>query len=344
MKRICSYVVLAFAACSVVVTSGLAAAQTPAPSAPLAEVNGHPISAAEVDKAIAGPLGKLQQQIYQLRQQRLDAVIRDLLLAQEAARRGMTVPKLLDTEVTAKVALVSEDEIEQFYQANKGRLSGTDEIEIRDQIRTRLQGQKVSAQREAFVRSLRKNAKVVVNLEAPPVTRVAVSTEGAPARGGAKAPVTIVEFSDFHCPFCKRVVPTLKELETKYGDKVKVVFRDYPIDQLHPGARRAHEAARCASEQGKFWAYHDVLFAGEPDSSPQRLKTYAQQVGIDVAKFDQCVASGKYKDLVQKDIDEAGRLGVTGTPVFFINGEMLSGAQPLESFVRVIDRELARAR
>jgi protein-disulfide isomerase len=328
----------------VVAMAAVAAAQGTQNAKPLAEVNGQPITEEEIDKAIAGQLAKLHEQIYNLRQQRLEAVIRDRILAQEAARRGITVPKLLDAEVTSKVGLVTEDEVEQFYQANKGRFGTVDEMEARDQIRGRLQSQKISTQRDAFVQSLRKNAKVVVNLEPPPVMRVAVSTDGAPVRGGEKAPVTIVEFSDFHCPFCKRVVPTLKELETKYGDKVKLVFRDYPIDQLHPGARKAHEAARCANEQGKFWAYHDVLFTNEPDSSPQRLKAYAQQVGVDLAKFDQCIASGKPKELVQKDIDEAGRLGVNGTPAFFINGELISGAQPLENFVRVVDRELARAR
>ena len=167
---------------------------------------------------------------------------------------------------------------------------------------------------------------------------------GAPVRGAANAPVTIVEFSDFHCPFCKRVLPTLKEIEAKYGDKVKLAFRDYPIDQLHPGARKAHEAARCAHEQGRFWAYHDVLFDKAPRASLDDLKAYAREVGLDLPKFDQCVTSGKHKEVVQKDIDEGARLGVSGTPAFFINGELLSGAQPLESFVRVVERELERRR
>ena len=307
-------------------------------------MNGQPITEEEIDKAIAGQLGKLNEQIYNLRQQRLEAAIRDRILAQEAARRGITVPKLLDAEVTSKVGLVSENEIEQFYQANKGRLGTGDEMEIRDQIRGRLQSQKVSAQRDAFVQSLRKNAKVVINLQPPPVTRVVVSTDGAPVRGEAKAPVTIVEFSDFHCPFCKRVIPTLKELETKYPGKVRLAFRDLPLDQLHPGARKAHEAARCARDQGKFWEYHDVLFANEPDSSAQKLKGYAKQVGLDLAKFDACAANGTHAAAVQKDVDEGTRLGVTGTPAFFINGELLSGAQPLERFVAVIERELARGR
>jgi protein-disulfide isomerase len=318
-------------------------AQAP-PGKSLAEVNGQPITEEEIDKAIAGQLSKLNEQIYTLRQQRVEATFRDRLLAQEAARRKVSVPKLLDAEVTSKVGVVTEEEVEQFYQANKGPFGTADEMEIREQIRGRLQAQKISAQREAFVQSLRKNAKVTINLQPPPVIRAEVSTAGAPAKGPANAPITIVEFTDFHCPFCKRVLPTLQEIEAKYGDKVRVVFRDYPLDQLHPGARKAHEAARCAAEQGKFWAYHDVLFDKGPKSSPDDLKTYARQVGLDLAKFDRCLASGKPRELVQKDIDEGARLGVSGTPAVFINGELLSGAQPLESFVRVVDRELARAR
>jgi protein-disulfide isomerase len=321
----------------------VAPAQGPATKA-LAVVNGAPITEEEIDKAIAAQVSKLQEQIYTLRQQRLEAAIRDRLLAQEATRRGVSVQRLMDAEVTSKVALVTEDEIERFFQANKGRLGPGDEIEIRDQIRARLQSQKISAQREAFVQSLRNSAKVTVNLQPPAVARVEVSTVGAPVKGPANAPVTIVEFSDFHCPFCKRVLPTLKEIEAKYGGKVKLVFRDYPLEQLHPGVRKAHEAARCAGEQGKFWAYHDVLFDKAPRASADDVKAFAREVGLDLAKFDRCIASGKQNELVQKDMDEGARLGVNGTPAFFINGELLSGAQPLESFVRVVDRELARAR
>jgi protein-disulfide isomerase len=320
-------------------------AQTTSQAKPLAEVNGQPITEEEIDKAIAAPLSKLQEQIYNLRRQRLDAFIRDRLFAQEAAKRGISVQKLLDAEVTSKVGLVTEEEIERFYQANKARFKAdADEAEIRDQIRSQLQGQKISAQREAFLQSLRKGAQIAINLQPPPVARVEVSIDGAPVRGAANAPVTIVEFSDFHCPFCKRVLPTLKDLEAKYGDKVKLVFRDFPIEQLHPGARKAHEAARCASEQGKFWAYHDVLFDKAPQTSANDLKADAREVGLDLAKFDQCVASGKHKELVQKDIDEGTRLGVNGTPAFFINGVALSGAQPLDTFMSVVERELARAR
>jgi protein-disulfide isomerase len=183
---------------------------------------------------------------------------------------------------------------------------------------------------------------VAVYLKPPPVFRVDVGIDGAPSRGPASAPVTVVEFSDFHCPFCREAENTLAQVQSRFPDKVRLIFRDFPIDQLHPRARPAHEAARCAGEQGKFWEYHNALFVGSA-KSPDQLTRIAQDVGLNAAPFDQCVTSGKYRAAVQKDIDEGTRLGVTGTPSFFINGRMLTGAQPIETFVGVIENELSRA-
>jgi len=344
MRRLVFRIVAALGAAGVLVTVGLpAGAQAPAPGEPLAEVDGVAITTEEVETALAAQLTKLEEQIYQMKRQKVEALINERLLAREAAKRGISVPALLDAEVTSKVGLVTEQEIEQFYQANKGRLQG-DEGQVREQIRAHLQNQKLQATREAFLRSLRSQAKVVVHLKAPPVFRAQVAADGAPFKGSATAPVTIVEFSDFHCPFCKRVQPTLAQLVSKYDGKVKLVHRDFPIDQLHPAARKAHEAARCANDQGKFWAYHDKLYENAPKASPEQLKAYAKEVGLDLAAFEQCVSSGKYQAAVQKDNDEGTRAGVTGTPAFFINGRLLSGAQPLESFVSLIEEELARAR
>ncbi len=320
-----------------------AGAATPAKSEPLAEVDGEAITAAEVEQAIGAPLRNLEEQIYTLKRQKLEALIADRLLAREAAKRGLTVQALLDAEVTAKVGLVTEQEIETFYQANKAKLKG-EEATVREQIRGYLQNQKLAAQREALVQSLRAQAKIVVHLKAPPVFRAEVSADGAPFKGAATAPVTLVEFTDFHCPFCKQVQPTLAQLLAKYDGKVKLVYRDFPIDQLHPQARRAHEAARCANDQGRFWPYHDRLYANAPKGSPEDLRAYAREVGLDLPAFEQCFSSGKYQAAVQKDEDEGIRAGVTGTPAFFINGRLLSGAQPLEAFARLIDEELARAR
>lgn len=318
-------------------------ANAAAAAEPVAEVNGIAITAEEVDKSLAGQLTKLEEQIYNLRRQKIDALINDRLLAKEAAKRGISVPALLDAEVTAKVGLVTEQEIESFYQAKKGQIK-EDEEKAREEIRSYLQNQKLAKRRQEFIDSLRSDAKIVINLKPPPVIRLQVASEGSPFKGTVKAPVTIVEFTDFHCPFCKRALSTVAQLESRYKGKIKLVFRDFPIDQLHPASRKAHEAARCANEQGKFWAYHDKLFANAPKASIGDLNAYAKDVGLDVPAFEKCFNSGKYKAAVQKDIEEGTRLGVTGTPSFFIDGRLLVGAQPLESFARVIDDELARGK
>jgi protein-disulfide isomerase len=308
----------------------------------LAEVDGVAITKEEIEKSLAAQLSKLEEQIYTLKQRRLDAVIAERLLAKEAAKRGVSPTALLDAEVTSKVGLVTEQEIEAFYQANKAALK-EDNPTQREQVRSRLQSQKVAVQRDAFLQRLRSEAKVAVYLTPPPVHRAEVNADGALFVGAADAPVTIVEFSDFHCPFCKRAEDTVAQVLTKYGDRVKLVWRDYPIDKLHPQARKAHEAARCAAEQGKFWPYQKALFAG-PARQPDQLPAVAQETGLDVASFKECVASGKHQATVQKDVEEGRRLEVNGTPTFFINGRVLSGAQPLEAFVRVIDDELARSK
>jgi protein-disulfide isomerase len=332
-----SSVLALFFASSLVATSVSAAS----PDA-IAEVDGQIITNEEVADALGAPLRRLERQIYDLKRQKLDSLINQRLLAREAIRRGVTVLALLQQEVTAKVESVSDAEVEVVYNANKGRLRGT-EAQLRDQIRDQLQNQKLAERRKAFVQSLRTQARVVVRLEEPPPFQIAISANGAPFRGPAEAPVTIVEFSDFHCPYCKQVLTTLTQILSRYGDKVKLVFRDFPLDG-HPVARRAAEAARCAKDQDKFWEYHDLLFANAPKASPEQLKEFAKQVGLDVSSFERCLSSGTHAAAVQRDVDEGLRLGVTGTPGFFVNGRLLSGAQPLEQFVRAIEEELKRVR
>ena len=184
----------------------------------LAEVDGVAITSEEVEKTLASQLSKLEEQIYNLKRQRVEALINEKLLAKEAAKRSVSVPALLDAEVTSKVGLVTEQEIEKVYQQNRAQYKG-EESKVREQIRGHLQNQKLAAKREEFLKSLRSQAKVVVNLKPPPVLRVEVSVDGAPFKGPAKAPVTIVEFSDFHCPFCRRVIPTLAQLESQIRRK-----------------------------------------------------------------------------------------------------------------------------
>ena len=309
-------------------------------SAKIAVVNGRAISASDLQKYGGRELSLQRQNLHKLEKQKMEEYITALLLTAEAKRRGVSVEAVLDQEVNSKILPVGDDEIDVFYKSNRARIGG--ELEkVREQIRGYLHNEKIEAQKALFFKSLRSRAKVVTYLKPPAVFRAELSVTGEPFKGPENPPVTIVKFEDFHCPFCKQVQPTINELLSRYNGKVKLVHKDLPLESIHPQARHAAEAAGCAYEQGKFWEYHDKLYANSPKASTEDLKSYAKELGLKVEAFDRCVESGKYKAVVQKDLNEGAQLGLTGTPVFFINGREISGAQPLEAFTAIIDEELA---
>jgi len=172
-----------------------------------------------------------------------------------------------------------------------------------------------------------------------PSERYTVNTKGSPARGPESAPVTLVEFSDFQCPYCSRVTPTLDQIKEEYGDKVRVVFKHLPL-RIHSKAPAAHAAAEAAHRQGKFWEMHDKIFANQREMSPEKYEEYAVEIGLDVDQFKRDVADDAVKSRVDADANEAATLGVSGTPGFFINGRFMSGARPFNSFKSIIDEEL----
>jgi protein-disulfide isomerase len=312
----------------------------PSRNEPLAEVDGQAITNVEVEKAIGAPLARLQQQLYNLKRNKLEALIADRLLEGEAARRGITVAALLQAEVDDKVPPVTNEEAVALLPKDPQRDAAREAAEVPLQ-RTHMRLQRLAARRAEFVRSLREAARVVVHLAPPAAVRREGPRALGPQRGAARAPVTIVEFSDFECPFCRRVQPTLQQILTRYADKVRLVYRDFPIDSAHARARPAAEAARCADDQGKFWPYHDRLYAAGTDLSSDQLRALAREVGVDMAAFEACIAARTHREEIEKDVDEGVRFGVTRTPTFFINGKPLTGAQPLDGFVRLIDEELA---
>jgi protein-disulfide isomerase len=171
-----------------------------------------------------------------------------------------------------------------------------------------------------------------------PNKRYTVNTMGSPAKGGDDAKAVIVEFSDFQCPFCARVSPTMERIQEEYGDEVRIVFKHLPL-RMHSKAPAAHAAAEAAHRQGKFWEMHDRIFANQSSMSPEKYAEYAGEIGLDVERFEKDVASADVKKKVDGDAAEAGRLGVTGTPAFFVNGRFLAGAKPFESFKALIDAE-----
>lgn len=162
----------------------------------------------------------------------------------------------------------------------------------------------------------------------------------SPVRGPEEAPVTIVEFSDFECPFCRRVTPTLEKIREQYPERVKIAFKHLPLS-MHRRARPAHLASEAAHRQGRFWEMHDKIFANPRDLSEEAYVRYAEEIGLDVERFKADMASEDVADAVDADLRVASSLGVTGTPGFFVNGRFLRGAQPYESFKRLIDDELA---
>ena len=314
-------------------------AQSNAGGQAVATVDGIPITADDLRQAAGQQLANLEQQAYAIKRQKLDEVIADRLLAREARRRNVSVEALVQAEISSQVAPVTAEEVHAFYEGNKSQLRQS-EAELQEPIRNHLREQRAASARATFVESLKAGAKVSIALEAPPLFRVAIKGDG-PNRGPAAPLVTIVAFEDFHCPFCKQVNQALERVLTRYKDTVRLVHRDLPLPQLHPAARKAHEAARCADRQGKFWEYRGVLYQRAPAASAEQLNSYAAEVGLNLASFKSCLESEEARAAVQRDEAEARRLGITGTPAFYINGRFLAGAQPESEFARLIDEELA---
>jgi protein-disulfide isomerase len=315
-------------------------AARPADPGVIAMVGSDPITAAEFEEQAGPRLFAVRTQEYNQKRALLEETIDKRLLEKEGKARGISADELLRVEVDAKVPAVTEAEQKEYYEKNKPRFGSTAEADALKQIEGGLRQQRTRERLTAYTKELRDKAGVKILLDPP---RVAVSLGDDPAKGPATAPVTMVEFSDFQCPYCSRVNGTLKQVEEKYGDKLRVVFRDFPLTAIHKDAAKAAEAGACANEQGKFWEMHDKLFGNQSKLQVEGLKQSASEIGLDAAAFNQCLDSGKYTAEWQKDVDEGSKYGVTGTPAFFINGRMLSGAQPLEAFTTVIDEELARA-
>jgi protein-disulfide isomerase len=211
--------------------------------------------------------------------------------------------------------------------------------DVRPQLKAVIQKELRAKKARDVFGALKKEAGFTMVLPGPEKKRKTVDATG-PSRGGKTAKVTIVEFADFECPYCARAHETVMAVLKAYGDKVRIVFRHYPLS-FHPKAPKAAEATACADEQGKFWEMHDALFESQ-ELDEEALKLQAKQVGVDEAKFATCLSSGRTMPLVKRDMAAGQQAGVNGTPAFFINGFMISGAQPEEAFRKIIDAELAR--
>ena len=319
-------------------------ARQPAPTDVVATIGGSTVTLADVDERalsqVAGNFGSLTlaQALYEARRMALDDIIGNQLLDQEAKTRGVDRAALIKIEIDAKVTTPTEFDVAAWYKANPTRVQGAPLDQVAGPIRSLLTQERGEAARQEFLNLLKTKTTVAVSLEPP---RIKVADAGRPARGPAGAPIEIVEFSDFQCPFCLRAHPTVLQVLSTYGNKVRLVYRHYPLPN-HPNARPAAEASACAAEQDKFWPYHDRLFENQSKLSDADLKQHASALGLDATKFNACFDAHKFAADVQDDMAAGEAIGVSGTPAFFINGRALSGAQPFEAFKRVIDEELAK--
>jgi predicted DsbA family dithiol-disulfide isomerase len=301
-----------------------------------ARIEGVAISNGEIDARAREELFKAQastpSKLYELRSQTLGAMLDERLLAVLAEKRGLDPDALVAAEIEAMGA-VQEEEAAAFFAENQARMGDGEYEEVKGQILDFLAG------RREFdaVERLREGADIEILIQPP---RVEVAATG-PSRGPEDAKVTIVEFSDFQCPYCQRVTPTIDAITERYPNDVRIVYRNFPL-RNHSRAQPAAEAALCADDQGKFWPYHDLLFANPRALDDANLASYAETAGLDNEAFSACYDERRFAAQVNRDAAEGRAAGVTGTPAFFVNGVMLSGAKPPEAFFEIIEAELAR--
>lgn len=348
----CRGVALALLAALVVTacteSSSAAGQALPAPASNpdqvVAEVAGRSITLKEVDakweEFDAAERARVTQLMYQNRRNMIDQVVGEILIENAAKAASLSVDAYLAQNSAKRATPVTEAEIAQFFESNRDRAQGRTLEELRGQIKDFLESQRSLQARAQLVEELKaKGAAIKVMLD-PPRYTVAVAAND-PVRGPATAPITIVEFSDYECPFCARVNPTLEQVRKTYGDKVRIVFKDFPLPN-HPLAPKASEAGHCANEQGKYWELHDMMFANQRALTIPSLKQYATTLGLEMAAFNQCLDSGKHAGIVAAGMAQGESMGVNSTPTLYINGRALIGAQPFEAFKQIIDEELAR--
>ena len=320
-------------------------------SKPLAIINGTTLTEADVQEAAASELEALQTQRLQAEansrkeeqgiiENALNEMITDRLLEAEIEKRGISMDEILASEVTAKKVAPTEAEVQNLYNANRSRLGNASLEDGMQQVRNFLDERSYQTALGEFVERLKESYGVELLLEP---YRVELEMADHPALGLGEAPVKIVEFSDFECPFCRRALPALEQIKEHYGDQIQIVFRQFPLNNIHPRAQKAAEASLCAHEQGQFWTLHDLLFQEPVELEVASLKAKADSLGLNTEAFNACLDSGKNADRVRSDIRDGVIAGVTGTPAVFINGRMVSGAQPFETYATIIDDELERS-
>lgn len=284
-------------------------------------IAGQPLTAAPILERLKPIIYNLKIEAYEHTKQRVDQLVNDMLLLEEARRRQIGPEEIVRAEISDKVKSPTEEEVAKFYSENKARISG-DLNSVRNQVASYLQNEHRQRLEQDLSARLRKGADIRWLLTEPAQPVQNISVDDDPSRGDANAPVTVVEFTDFQCPACAAMHPVLEETLKSYGNKVRFVVRDFPLSQ-HENARKAAEAANAANAQGKFFEYITLLFKNQKALDMPSLKKYASDLGLDRARFDAALDRGTYAAEVKKDITDGELYGVGSTPTIFVNGVQL---------------------
>lgn len=314
-----------------------------------ATIDGTAITEAQVKAEAAPDLESLELQQMQAKAELLrkehevlekatERLVEEKLLGLEAAKRGIAKEQLVAQEISQKVPEPTAEEIDDLYEANRDRVNRPKEA-LMDQMRQFLRERSEKRVRAAFLKQLEEAHKVVRSVEP---LRFDVKADGYPALGAKTAPVTLVLFSDFQCPYCRDYAATLKEVVKNYGDKVRLVFRQFPLASIHANAERAAEASLCAADQNRFWEMHDLLFENQKELTEENILGQAKRLELDAEKFRACLTGSIHRSDVKADLRAGAAAGTDSTPSLFINGLYLSGGQPYDAVAAVIDLELTK--
>ena len=337
----------ASASADAVAATGCDAARLPlASDGVVARVDGQPIRASDLgEDAIEAQEDALRaycSEIHRIRQAAVDRAVDEAVLSKAATAKGTDVDGFVQQHLQTAVAQPTDAEVTAYYDQNK-RADAPPLDTVRDQVAMAMSRERSQEAMAQLVTDLRGKAEVEVLLPdvRPPAVEVSVP-EHAPTFGPADAKVQVVEFSDFECPYCGRAADVVSEIKDKYGDEVQFAFRHFPLS-FHANAKPAAELAQCAHEQGKFWAVHDKIFDDQKALGSEQLRSAAESAGLDMGELDTCLASGRPDQAVEADLADAMKLGVKGTPTFYINGRAYEGNISVEALSQAIDAELAGA-
>lgn len=305
-------------------------------NSPVVEVNGVTLNLSDLERKSSAALFQARSVYYEAERRTLEEFINDYLLEQQALKEKVSVAELLERHVNSTIAPKPSDEALRVYY--EGIETTASYEEVRDKIADVVRDKRIAKAKVAYIQSLRNQAHITYRL-APP--RAPISLSDAPARGPQAAPVTLLEYADYECPYCQQIQPVLEKLAQEYKGKLAFAYKDFPLP-MHPNAQKAAEASRCAQLQGKYWEYHDLLVTTKQLDLPA-LKSHSRTLKLDANTFDKCLDTGDTAETVKKQASEAQSLGVSGTPTFFVNGRPVSGDATYEKLRGIIAEELSAA-